>query len=267
MKKVKISAPCKINLNLKIKGILENGFHEIESIMQTVDLFDYLTIEKCELDSLNNQKFNVFLDGTKKEILSYGESNIVYKASKLFFETTGIEASIKIFIEKNIPISAGLAGGSTDAAGVLYGLNELFNKPLNERDLLDLCEKLGSDLNFCLLGGRALVKGRGEVIEKLDFEPFNLTIVKPKNLSISAKEAYQKFDISKGVSNLDNDLEWALLPFYKELQYLNSLGLKMSGSGSAYFKIGDFDYEFNSSFEVFKNLNAIPDGVSLIECL
>ena len=83
-----------------------------------------------------------------------------------------------------------MAGGSTDAAGTLFGLNEIFDRPLNEEELHKLCAKLGSDLNVCLKGGRLLAKGRGEIIEPLEFEEFNLSLIKPINLGISAKEAY-----------------------------------------------------------------------------
>ncbi len=254
MKKIKIKAPCKINLNLKITGTLEGNFHALESIMQTVNLCDYLTLVKIES--------GIKLDGTKKDVLAYDETNIVYKAAKLFFETSKINKGVEIYVEKNIPLAAGLAGGSTDAAGCLYGLNKLFDEPLSQEGLLELCEKLGSDLNFCLIGGRALVKGRGEKIEPLKFEPFDLTIVKPKSLGISAKEAYQEFDKKEGSSNMDNDLEWALLSKYKELQYLNSLGLTMSGSGSAYFKTGEFNKNLDPDmYEIYKDLKAVPYGV------
>ena len=255
MKKINVKAPAKINLTLKVKGTRQDGFHEIESIMQTVSLYDFIELTKI--------KAGITLQGNHA-VFNDIENNIAYKAAKLFFETTKINEGAAIEIEKNIPISAGLAGGSADGAGVLFGLNEIFEKPLTQESILKLCQKLGSDLDFCLTGGRALVKGRGEVIEKLPFEEFPLTIVKPKNLGISAKEAYSKFDLLKEKSTFANDLEFALINDYKELQYLHSLGLQMSGSGSAFFKIGDFSQSLKDDYQVIKNLKATPFGVERV---
>ena len=252
MKQIKVKAPSKINLDLKILGT-KCGYHLIKSTMQSVSLCDFITISKSNTLSLS---------GTKSNLLSWGEENIVYKASLLFFKALNLNPSVNIHVEKNIPISAGLAGGSTDAAATLYGLNLLYDTPFNEAAILSMCEILGSDLNFCVKGGRCMVEGRGEILTPLEFEPFNLTIVKPKNLGISARDAYMAFDNKKGNSNLNNDLEWALLGKYKEIDYLHNLGLSMSGSGSAFFKIGSFDIDIDENkFEVFRNLKALPHGV------
>ncbi len=252
MNKIKVKAPSKINLDLKILGIKE-GYHMIRSTMQSVNLCDFITISKANTLSLS---------GTKGDLLSWGAENIVYRASSLFFETLGKNLGADIFVEKNIPISAGLAGGSTDAAAVLYGLNLLYDKPFEEFQILNMCEKLGSDLNFCLKGGRCIVEGRGEILTPTEFEPFDLTIAKPKKLGISAGEAYRAFDAKNGISNLENDLEWALLGKYAEIDYLHNLGLSMSGSGSAFFKIGKFDIDIDeNNYEVFRNLKALPHGV------
>lgn len=178
--------------------------------------------------------------------------------------------TIDIHIEKNIPIAAGLAGGSTDAAGTLWGLNKLFDNVLSDKELHELCAQLGSDLNFCLKGGCQLATSRGEILEKLPFQEFSLSLIKPKNLGISAKEAYTKFSELESKPNLNmteklvtalkraevrsdeqhptdynlnlqeflhNDLEIALIEDYEELKqiktaYPNSL---MSGSGSTFF--------------------------------
>ncbi len=111
--------------------------------------------------------------------------------------------TIHIHIEKNIPIAAGLAGGSTDAAGTLWGLNKLFDNVLSDKELHELCAQLGSDLNFCLEGGCQLATSRGEILKKLPFQEFNLSLIKPKNLGISAKEAYTKFSELKNKLNLN----------------------------------------------------------------
>ena len=184
---IKIQCPAKINLTLKVTGKRDDGFHNIESVMQTIDLFDYLTISAEKSD-----KTEIILSGTSDEI-PYNEKNLVYKAAKLLLDETGKCCKVTCHIEKNIPVAAGLAGGSTDAAGMLYGLNKLLGKPLDDEGLNDLCAKLGSDLNFCLKGGRQLAKGRGEILEELPFEEFEVALIKPIDLGISAKEAYTKF--------------------------------------------------------------------------
>ena len=187
MEKIKLRCPAKINLTLKVLNKREDGFHNIDSVMQTISLYDYLTISAKKSDCTA-----IKLSGTSDEI-PYNEKNLVYKAAKLFLDRVGFSAEIEIFIEKNIPVSAGLAGGSTDAAGTLYGLNELFEQPLSRAELHELCAKLGSDLNFCLEGGRQKTSGRGEILESLPFEEFSVSLIKPVNLGISAKEAYTKF--------------------------------------------------------------------------
>ena len=192
MQTIKVKCPAKINLSLKVIGKRSDGFHNIESIMQTINLYDYLTISVSETNSTE-----IILNGNSNEI-TYNENNLVYKATKLYIENNKINnKKIEIYIEKNIPIAAGLAGGSTDAAGTLYGLNKIFNI-MNKKQLHKLCAQLGSDLNVCLEGGKLMTKGRGEIIEPLPFENSKISLIKPVNLGISAKEAYTKYSLLIG---------------------------------------------------------------------
>ena len=220
--------------------------------------------------SFFHEKTEIILSGNSTEI-PYNERNLVYKAVELFPMPPH---RVEIYIEKNIPVSAGLAGGSTDAAGTLFGLNELFGQPLTCDELHNLCAKLGSDLNFCLEGGRQMTSGRGEILEPLPFEEFNVSLIKPKNLGISAKEAYTKFSQktnntptlsipNKGKDFL-NDLEWAVIDDYTELQTIKNLYPQsmMSGSGSTYFMIND-EFKPLEDYEVFNNLKAIPYGITI----
>lgn len=255
MKLIKIQCPAKINLTLKVTGKRPDGFHNIESIMQTISLYDYLTISVEPAE-----KTEIILSGNSTEI-PYNEKNLVYKAVELFPMQPH---RIEIYIEKNIPVAAGLAGGSTDCAGTLFGLNELFGQPLSREQLHELCAKLGSDLNFCLEGGRQMTTGRGEVLTALEFEEFKVSLIKPKNLGISAKEAYTKFSAKNGKSDFENDLEWAVIDDYPQLQKIKNLYPKsmMSGSGSTYFII-DEEFKPLEGYEVFNNLKAISNGVTI----
>mgnify|MGYP002624556180 CR=1 FL=1 len=329
MLSVKIQCPAKINLTLKVLDKRPDGFHNIESVMQTISLYDYLTINVEPAETLQ-----IKLSGNSKEI-PYNEKNLVYKAAKLFCEelnksktesdisvilraepeesqnikrsfallrmTNNFNCKISINIEKNIPVAAGLAGGSTDAAGTIFGLNEIFKKPFSQEKLHELCAQLGSDLNVCLTGGRVLSKGRGEIVEPLEFEPFNLSLIKPENLGISAKEAYEKFakkhpspqpSPSKGEgdfallptltlpnkggsilsnsgegfkrSDFQNDLEWAIIDDYKELQEIKSKypSAVMSGSGSTYYIINDI-FQNQKGYWISNNLFAVEFGVAV----
>ena len=256
---IKIQCPAKINLTLKIINKREDGFHNLESIMQTISLYDYLTIS-AEPD----EKFDLQLSGTSLEI-PYNEKNLVHKAAVLFIERTNLSPHrIKIFIEKNIPVAAGLAGGSTNAAGTLYGLNKLFNEPLTRTELHELCAQLGSDLNYCLEGGRQMTKGRGEILEPLEFEEFQLSLIKPENLGISAKEAYTKYSEKEttGREKFVNDLEWAVIDTYQELQTIKELYPRsiMSGSGSTYYIING-EFETMKGYWIKNNLTSVPFGV------
>lgn len=267
MEVVRVQCPAKINLNLEVLGKRSDGFHNIKSIMQTINLYDYLTIEVEEAEDIE-----IVLSGNSDEI-PYDESNLVYKAIKIFLESKiYTPKKVVCYIEKNIPVSAGLAGGSTDAAGVIYGLNKLLLDKFSEVELHELCASLGSDLNVCLQGGRLLCKGRGEIIERQEFKELNLSLIKPINLGISAKEAYTKFS-HKISQKLDietrkmfsNDLEWAIIKDYKELQFIKEKypTAKMTGSGSTYFSLSEV-FEDEQGYWVKNGLKTIKDGVKLI---
>ena len=272
MKKIRIKAPAKINLSLKVEKKRPDGFHPIESVMAAINLFDYIDIEVKEKDA--DSSMPTLYSGVKINISSNSNeipndsSNIAHKAAELFFEACPkiLEKAVEIniYIEKNIPVSAGLAGGSTDAAGTLFGLNEILGHPLSQEELHKLCSQLGSDLNFCLEGGRQMTKGRGEILEPLEFEEFNVSLIKPENLGISAKEAYTKFSGKNGKSDFKNDLEWAVIDDYKELQTIKKLysNSMMSGSGSTYFVIND-EFKSLDGYQVFNNLKAIPYGICI----
>lgn len=259
---IKVQCPAKINLTLKVLSKREDGFHNIDSIMQTIGLYDYLTITVEDADV-----FAIELSGTSTEI-PYNEKNIVYKACNLFVENVHIKpCKIHVYIEKNIPVAAGLAGGSTDAAGVLWGLSKLFNDVLSREKLHSICAQLGSDLNLCLEGGCQKTSGRGEKLEAMLFKEFNVSLIKPVALGISAKEAYTKFSAKNlagmtGREKYVNDLEWAIVDDYTELQTIKKMYPKavMSGSGSTYYGI-DMNFDEEEGFWVKNDIPAVNWGV------
>lgn len=281
MNKIEIKCPAKLNLTLEIINRREDGFHNIKSIMQLINLYDYL-----EIKTQDSGKTEILLSGNSKDI-PYNEKNLVYKAAKLFTETTGIQAKIEIYIDKNIPIAAGLAGGSTDAAGTIYGLNKIFGEPLSKIELHKLCAALGSDLNVCLEGGCLLATSRGENVEKLTSIDMPVSLIKPKNLGISAKEAYTKYaakefkpqynNTEKMISAINtgqnieqflyNDLEYAIFDDYPELQKIKSLYPEsiMSGSGSTYFILKDIECAKLEDYQVISSLKFIKIGVEICE--
>ena len=279
---VKIKCPAKINLTLEIVNKREDGFHNIKSIMQMINLYDFLTISITE-----SPENKIELQGTSLEI-PYDEKNLVYKAIDLYLKEAGINnLDVKVFIEKNIPISAGLAGGSTDAAGTIWGLNYLLER-FDDSKLNDICSKLGSDLNVCLNGGCTLATSRGEVTKKLPNIESKVTLIKPKNLGISASEAYKKYSQKEikpqnGMTEkmliaildgdsikpyLYNDLEYAVFDDYEELQKIKSAYPQsiMSGSGSTYFVLEDLEsFGLDNNFQLISGLNFIKEGVSLAD--
>lgn len=256
MKEIIVPAPAKINLALKIKGVRSDGYHEVELIMQTISLHDRIRIRKNER--------GIKLTASDPS-LPVGQKNLAYRAAEEILNFVNLTAGVDIYIEKRIPVAAGLAGGSTDAAAVLTGINKLFGLSLADEKLLEIAARLGSDVPFCLHGGTAFAYGRGEKIRQLpDLNRLNLVLVNP-GIPISTPWAYAQYDQSGKASNLPvdqllqvieegkeinwqegwgNDLEEVVLREYKELslikERLKAMGAKfvlMSGSGSTFFAV------------------------------
>lgn len=255
---MKIKAYAKINIALDIVGKREDGYHILRMIMQTIDLYDIIEIEKTESEiRLNCNKHYVPTD----------ERNLAYKAAKIFKETYSISQGVDIKLTKNIPVSAGLAGGSTDAAGVLKLMNKMFNVNASDEELKSIGLKLGADVPYCIKGGTALCEGIGEKITQLkSFKDKIIVLVKPP-FGVSTKEVYKCFDLSKVVfhpkidsliENMNNDdvyfvannmknlLENVTLRKHRvianikeEMKSIGSIGTMMSGSGPTVFALFD----------------------------
>lgn len=187
---------AKINLTLDITGRRDNGYHDVKMIMQTVNLFDLIIVDR--------KKQGISL----KSNLSYiptDEKNIAYKAALLFFEKSGIDGGVSILIHKNIPVAAGLAGGSGNGGGVLCALNALYGYPFSEKEILDMSVILGADVPYTIKCGTCLSEGIGEILTPLSDAPkMNILLVKPP-LNISTAQVYKEFDASFGISHPDTD--------------------------------------------------------------
>jgi len=262
---------AKINLTLDVLGRMENGYHEIETVMQTVGLFDLVIVDRIER--------GIYIS-TNLKYLPTNEKNIAYKAAAAFFEKTGIKGGAKILIHKNIPVAAGLAGGSSNAAAVLAALNLLYSTPLTDEELLQTGKNLGADIPFCLMCGTKLCKGIGEKIT--DITPFpkkHVLLVKPP-VNISTAQIYEEIDsepsyehpttsefiASLGENSYSPDKMFNVMEMVTAKKYPVIRGIRekmllngaqaamMSGSGSTVFGIFD-DYKLakasQDSFSLF----------------
>ena len=148
-----LKAYAKINIGLDVTGKTDNGYHLLKTVMQQVDLYDVITIERAEK--------GIYFSCDSKDVPS-NDTNLAVKAAKLMTETYGITEGVKINLNKNIPVAAGMAGGSTDGAAVIIGMNKIFDLDLTMQDMIDTGVKIGADIPFCIQGGCAIAEGIGE---------------------------------------------------------------------------------------------------------
>lgn len=193
--KIKIKAAAKINLMLDILARLENGYHSLFMIMQSVSLYDTITVKKTNSGGIT-------LSSTEPRI-PCNEANIAYKAANAFFNAAGIEdRNISIHLEKAIPFEAGLAGGSADGAAVIKALNEIYKAELSEKELCAIGAKIGADIPFCLTGGTRAALNIGDVLSPLpDLKNCWIVLAKPK-VGVATGKAFSEFD-KHGVRHLD----------------------------------------------------------------
>ena len=194
---LKVLAPAKINLALEVfQKVKNSSYHNVDMIMQSVGLSDVVELSVCETEEI--------LIKSDEDLNCTAENNICYKVAKKFFDYTGIKnRGIKINIKKSIPISAGLAGGSSDGAAVLVGMNKIFKTGLSETELCKIGGEIGADIPFCIVGGTARAKGIGTEIYKIESKAsFYVVIVKP-NISVSTALAYEKIDKIKNEKFFD----------------------------------------------------------------
>ena len=268
---MKIKAYGKVNISLDVVGKREDGYHLLSMIMQNIDLYDEIEVEK--------QECGIILE-CNKSYVPVDNRNLAYKAAEIFKERYDVVDGVKINIEKNIPVSAGLAGGSTDAAAVLKVMNKLFNVNATEEELMELGLKLGADIPYCIHGGTALCEGIGEIITPI--KPFRdkiVVLVKPA-FGVSTKEVYKNFNLEKVkqhpktaeiinaienddlnfvASNMKNLLENVTLRKHKilikikeEMNACGAINSMMSGSGPTVFAFFDDMLKAQRCFEKMK---------------
>ncbi|CEP91806.1 4-diphosphocytidyl-2-C-methyl-D-erythritol kinase [[Clostridium] sordellii] len=279
MNSIGLKSRAKINLSIDVLGKRQDGYHIVEMIMQTIDLYDNLKITQIEEDSIKIK--------SNSQDIPLNQDNIVYKAANILKEKFNIKKGIEISIQKNIPVAAGMAGGSSNAAAVLVGLNRIWDLGLNQLELKDIALQLGADVPFCITGGSALAQGIGEELTDIKGlnENIHIIICKP-NIFVSTKEVYQSLDMNeikkrpdnqklidalqvndvKYVSeNMVNVLEEVTSSKYNEINQIEriimdnkALGSMMSGSGPTVFGLFDNkEYAIRAKEELLQNYNQV----------
>ena len=187
MNQVTRKAYAKINLGLDVLRRRPDGYHEVKMVMQTVGIFDTLTFRKGQgkegLPAIS-------LSADSKE-LPCDKGNLIYRAAELIMETYGVKESVDITLKKNIPIAAGMAGGSSDAAAVFHGLNELFGLSMSLQDMQKLGVKIGADVPYCIMGGTALSEGIGEILTPVAAPPPACLLIAKPDINVSTKFVYE----------------------------------------------------------------------------
>lgn len=201
MNQTKQRAYAKINLGLDVLRRRPDGYHEVKMVMQTVDIYDDLFLEKTEKPGVELQ-----VDGSD---LTAGKDNLICRAAEFFMEEKGIAGGVKIRLVKRIPIAAGMAGGSSDAAATLRGMNELWETGCSAQELQELGVRLGADIPYCVVGGTMLSEGIGEILTPLPAPPACVLLIAKPEISVSTKFVYENLhaDTLKSHPDIDGMVE------------------------------------------------------------
>lgn len=270
---MKLKAMAKINLGLDVLRRRSDGYHDLRMIMQTVYLYDQIKIAEKETSGITLT--------TNAGYLPVNEDNLVYKAAKLLMEEFGIEQGVRIHLKKYIPVAAGLAGGSSDAAAVLVGINRMFRLGLSKEDLKKRGVKIGADVPYCIMRGTALAEGIGDVLTPLPAAPdMHVVLAKPPihvstgfvytnlkadqlayhpdiDAQVDAIRAGDGYAMAKLMGNV---LETVTIPAYpvieeikEEMKRAGALGAMMSGSGPTVFGLFDDAKKAQAAYEGLRN--------------
>lgn len=257
MDKIELKALGKINLGLDVLGRRENGYHDVRMIMQTLYLYDEVTLTKIEKPGIEIES-NLFF-------LPKDSNNIAWKAAQMLIEEFQLSGGIRIRLDKHIPVAAGMAGGSANAAAVLYGMNRMYKLGLSKQELMDRGVKLGADVPYCIMRGTVLAEGIGEILSPLPAMPKCQILIAKPPVSVSTKAVYEAIDSQKieehpdidgiieglNTHNLDkitasmgNVLEKVTMAMHPEIAQIKqcmlengAMGAMMSGSGPTVFGI------------------------------
>lgn len=259
MDKIKLKALGKINLGLDVLGRRPNGYHDVRMVMQTVYLYDQILLEKTDKEGISLET-NLFY-------LPVNENNLAYRAAKMLIDEFAIKEGVHISLEKHIPVAAGMAGGSSNAAAVLYGMNRLFQLGLTDQELMDRGVQLGADVPYCIMRGTVLAEGIGEKLTPLPAMPKCHVLLAKPPISVSTQKVYEKLDaqevtehpdidgillglqtgdLEKITSSMGNVLENVTITEYPQIESIKdvmkeegALNAMMSGSGPTVFGIYD----------------------------
>ena len=256
---MRLQAFAKINLGLDVLGKREDGYHEVRMIMQTIRMYDQLDMRKSEEPGIHLT--------TNKKYIPVDENNLVWRAAKLMMDTCGIMEGVSIHLHKVIPVAAGMAGGSSDAAATLVGMNRLFHCGLSKEKLMELGVQIGADVPYCVLRGTALAEGIGEKLTVLPPMPDCWILIGKPGISVSTKYVYTTLDLNTDTVHPDIDgmkkaledgnlygitermgnvLQDVTIPAYPEVERikeqmktLGAVNAMMSGSGPTVFGLFD----------------------------
>lgn len=272
MDKISLKALAKINLGLDVVRRREDGYHEVRMVMQTIHLFDRVNIEKTSEPGIKIK--------TNLSYLPVNENNLIYKAGRLLMEEFDIREGVSVDLDKRIPVAAGMAGGSTDAAAMLYGMNKMFGLGLSMQELKDRGVKIGADVPYCLMRGTALAEGIGEKLKSLPpMIKCPVLIAKPQ-ISVSTKFVYENLKLDENSNHPDinqlikdikakdlqgvcdhmgNILETVTIPNYpiiaeikKNMIENGATGAMMSGSGPTVFGLFDDAEKAKQAYKAMK---------------
>lgn len=275
MNRMKLKAYAKINLGLDVVRKREDGYHEVRMIMQTIGIYDRICLTKSREPGIRIRT-NLFY-------LPTNEDNLVYRAARLLMDEFHIKGGLEIDLQKYIPVAAGMAGGSSDAASVLYGVNRMFQLGLSLKELMERGVKLGADIPYCLMRGTALSEGIGEKLTPLPAAPDCWILVAKPPISVSTKfvyenlhanelqshpdidgiiEAIKKNDLYGVAGKLGNVLETVTIPNYpviadikKHMKEAGAVNALMSGSGPTVFGLFDSRDKAQEEYETLKQMD------------
>lgn len=259
MKKIRLKAMAKINLGLDVVRKREDGYHEVRMIMQTIRMYDQIELEPTEAPGIRVS--------TNLNYLPTNEDNLVYKAAKLLMDEFDVKKGLNIGLRKFIPVAAGMAGGSSDAAAVMVGVNRLFHLNLSQKELMERGVKIGADVPYCILRGTALAEGIGEKLTHLPPAPAGYVLIAKPGIHVSTKFVYTNLkanelenhpdidgqiqairsgDLKKVAELCGNVLETVTIPAYPVIEEIKDVMKKggalnacMSGSGPTVFGLFD----------------------------